>query len=132
MATLKATRALAGVPARTLHAGAIVETSRYTASATVSNGDVVQMVKVPAGARVVDLTYGCSVAGTVAIGDGLDTNRYRATASIAVSTVLSGVSAIAGLNYEYTADDTIDVHLAAKFATTVPVIDLHVTYVVDN
>ena len=53
MATFNSDRTQTTVPARFLHAGVIVETATYTGSATFSAGDVIEMVKLPSGARVI-------------------------------------------------------------------------------
>ena len=117
MATFTSNKAAAGVATRSLHAGPVVEVAVYTASASWSAGDVIQMVKVPAGAKVVDVTVTSNtlVASGAAgweIGDGIDTNRYAA-GSGAATILETGIDLHTGLNYEYSAEDTVDVRLTS-------------------
>ena len=133
MATLTGDKAAAAVATRSIETGVVVEQASYTTSATLSAGDAIQMVKVPAGARVVDVkTTTNSAAGiAIAVGDGLDENRYVVTASVSALSVLSGNANWS--NYEYTADDTIDItYDASMTATTTLTFNLQVMYTLDN
>lgn len=77
--------------------------------------DVVQMVKVCAGTRVVGCVLSCdalesNAAIVTAVGDGDDDDRFITGATIGRSSA-SGVANLnnhAGLIWQYTTDDTID------------------------
>ena len=133
MATLTGDKAAAAVATRSIETGVVVEQASYTTSATLSAGDAIQMVKVPSGARVVDVkTTTDSAAGiAVAVGDGLNENRYVVTASVSALSVLAANANWS--NYEYTADDTIDItYDASMTATTTITFNLQVMYTLDN
>lgn len=138
MATLSSDRIASNLPIREIHAGAFTEVAAYSGSAAFSAGDVVQMVNVPAGARVVDLKYQTnvlsdSVSAAFTIGDGLDPNRYVSAAGL--STIGGNLdNRLTAFGYEYTADDTVDVTIdaAGGDATSAPLIRVYVTMVVDN
>lgn len=140
MATYKSDRAQTGVQARFIESGTVTEYAEYTGSATLSAGDVIQMVKVQAGARVTRIAYVGNVldatTGTilVTVGDGLDVDRYDASVSLG-TTVLFGLDS-AGLftDYEYTADDTIDIKFAdvGSSPTAVPIVRMIVDFRYDK
>ena len=109
MATYTSDKAKSGVPARMIHAGVVAEVATYNTSGTLSSGDVIQMVKVQAGGRLVGYQLAQLDEGVeVQIGDGLDVDRYSLTASVGGTAVLDQIRPV-GMDYEYTADDTIDV-----------------------
>ncbi len=138
MATLKSSKIDNQSP-REVHAGVVTETAEYTGSASFSAGDVVQMVQVPKGAKVLEVTISGnqwtsgSADAAYIVGDGNDVDRYMTTASVS-SVVIARMGAVTGHNYEYTADDTVDVTINAQgsSATTAPIIRLSVTYAVDQ
>lgn len=81
--------------------------------------DVYQMIKVPNGARILSWTLGAddldsSTGITLSLGDGGSTARYVSASTIA-QTGAAPVNALlkTGYGYVYTADDTIDVLVAA-------------------
>lgn len=81
--------------------------------------DVYQMIKVPHGARILSWTLGAddldsSTGITLSLGDGGSTARYVSASTIA-QTGAAPVNALlkTGYGYVYTADDTIDVLVAA-------------------
>ena len=83
---------------------------------TLVQNDVVQMVKVPLGATMMDCILETGALGasvTAAVGDGDDTNRYIAAAdhSAAALTRRNQTDKV-GVPHTYTAQDTIDVLLA--------------------
>lgn len=104
MATLQSPKATSGRPAQGIHAGVNAIVADYSLTATLSAGDVIQAVKVPHGARVVDAWYNSSGIGTVALslGDGVDPDRYCTSANAADVTVQR---ATAGLGHQYTVSD---------------------------
>lgn len=117
MATYSSDKVSSLVPARVVHAGVTSEIAFYSASGTFSAGDVIQMVKVEPGAQVVDVrVYGNTLAtsggATLSVGDGGDSGRYIATATVG-ATVVGSLNKEGGVNYEYTVADTVDVLVAA-------------------
>lgn len=81
---------------------------------SVTASDVVQMVKVPLGAAIIDVKVSGdgagTITGTITVGDGNDPNRYiTATSASGAMAAQSINSAAGGVGYEYTATDTIDV-----------------------
>lgn len=108
MATYTSDKAKAGVATRFLHEGVYVEDARYSSSATLSSGDVIQMVKVPAGSRVVGGNVSTSEDVVISVGDGNDVDRYLASASGGTTTVALP-AAHQSTGYEYSANDTVDI-----------------------
>ena len=129
MATYKSDKASASAPARYLHAGDVTEFATYTTSAVASSGDVVQMVKVDPGARVVSLVVKSDDTLAYAVGDGIDPNRYFATASVAAGT---NNIAMVNLGYEYSAADTIDIAVGTGSALTAQTFQAIVTVAYDG
>lgn len=133
MATLTTTRTTSGTTsARFVHEGVYSDFVSYSFTANPSAGDVVQLFRVPRGARVLDLQVVCNRASEYGVGDGNDDNRFIATAAVAAATVAGGVMINAGLNYEYTADDTIDLTIASASATTDYTFKAQITLSVDG
>lgn len=119
MATFTATAAQSTVPAIYRVNGDITRVVEYVQAASLSAGDVVQMVRVPMGAMVHRVVAHWSVsagATTVDIGDGNDISAYAA------SLVISGPAVSAVMNYRgvgrsYSAEDTIDIVVKTVSAT---------------
>lgn len=116
MATKTANQASAGVQPKALRVGLVNVVATYSLDQSLSNGDVVQMLKVPVGARLVDgyLIYASSGQGSLIVGDGVDTDRY-----ITQTAISAGVTATVRFNgipapYSYSTDDTIDVMISAS------------------
>lgn len=103
----------------------------YTLTAALAGADIIQMVPVAAGERVVDLHLivedldtGGSPAIVLDVGDGDDVDRYVDGTTIGqaggIATYGSGVASDAAaiaINKLYTAADTIDVTVATGPAT---------------
>lgn len=128
MATFTADEAAATAPAKGegMSGNCKVVVAEYEITAALALNDVVQMVKVPAGAivsNVVLSTDDLDTNGTPAIvldvGDGGDTDRYidGSTVGQAGGTTDSSSLAIGGLGYTYTDEDTVDVLVQAAPAT---------------
>ena len=111
MATLTSNKTSAGVQPKVLRVGLVAETAVYSLNASLSTGDVLQMIKVPVNARVVDLFVQSIGTGTAAgsfiVGDGVDTDRYMSEVSVASTVVHRMNRAIDP--YTYSVDDTIDI-----------------------
>lgn len=120
---LVATKAGATVPAKRVETGDFTVTSTYTLTAALVVDDVIQMVKVPAGATVLDVTLtaddidtGGSPAIVLDVGDGADVDRFidGSTSGQAGGITRANTK---NLPYTYTADDTIDVLVQVAPAT---------------
>lgn len=118
-------------------------------SATLANGDVLQMCKIPAGARIVDLKLYVTDMDTngtptllLDVGDGDDVDRFidgtnigQAGGNTSIGNGISAANIFANPVFKtYTVEDTIDVLLATGPATaaTSGFIMLDVTYTFDN
>ena len=93
------------------------------AGQSISAGDVIQMIKVPANSSVVFVglrtTYAQSV---VTVGDGLSDARYigaqSTSAAHASCSFLSGAPQT-GAAYTYSTDDTIDIAISLTSITSI-------------
>lgn len=123
MATFTATGAQAAVQPKGLRVGLVAVRSIYSIAATISAGDVFQMIKVPANATPMFVQFGSTNATPSFIwevGDGVDTDRYYsvATYSAAQGFVLANVNKATVLPpYTYSTDDTIDIILSTITAS---------------
>lgn len=137
MATLTSAAAAATVQARTPVSGVTTKTASYTASAAVATADVIQMVKVPLGAIIVDVTLAVDDMDTgaallVTVGDGGDADRFITSSNIGQAGGVARLNAAAGLGYTYVAEDTIDVTIATGPAGGgTGTVRLAVTYTLD-
>ena len=98
--------------------------AEYELSAALALNDVIQMVKVPAGATVVDLILSAddldsdgSPAIVLDVGDGASADRYIDGSDIGQAGGVARLSEAGGHLYEYAADDTIDVLVQVAPAT---------------
>lgn len=112
MATRTSSKAAAGVQPRGLTVGTNTEIASYSVGAgtSLSAGDVIQMIKVPKGARVTYMALsGGSGDALIAAGDGVDTDRY--IAAVTMSSAQPGVRVLSGTGtpYTYSVDDTLDI-----------------------
>ena len=122
MATLQTSKVASTVQAR---GGTDITAvyATYELGAALALNDVIEMVKVPAGATILDiilhttdLDTGGSPTITLDVGDGADPDRFMDGLIIG----RTGGRAIvdqAGLLHKYTAEDTIDVLVQAGPAT---------------
>lgn len=83
---------------------------------TIAQNDIIQMLKVPIGAVVVDgalLTGAWGTSVTADVGDGNTEDLYISAADVsaASSTSFFESTGLAGVPYTYTVADTIDVKL---------------------
>lgn len=145
MATLTASAAQANVPAKYHIKGNITRVVDYSLGATgnpnLSTGDVLQMVRVPAGALILDLRlFVDKLSGgnyTFTIGDGLSASRYAGSISSGSTSALFTMASTgflpSGIGYSYSAEDTIDIVVGtATTATASGVVRLIVSYTLDN
>jgi hypothetical protein len=106
MATYTHPNATSSAAVKAVHAGLNSKTSEYSFSKTMSSGDIVNLLKLPIGAVVVDvITRFTQTTGNVAqvgVGDDSVTERYNASISA------SGVNrATAGIPFSYSWVGTI-------------------------
>lgn len=143
MATLTATAAQSTVPAKYSINGTITRIVDYSLGATgnpnLSTGDVIQMVRVPSGACVLDVWFMTDqLSGgnyTVTVGDGNTANRYFASLSTGSTSGINKMTLAgpAGIGYSYSAEDTIDITVSTvTTATASGVLRLAVSYTMDN
>lgn len=131
MATLTASAAQAAASAFYNVNGTVTRVVKYTIAASASAGDVVQMVKVPNGAVVAKVQVaidGHTGVLTVNVGDGNDASAYGASVVLSGSAVALTSIPARGLGRSYSAEDTIDITIAAVSA---PVAAGTLTLVVD-
>lgn len=106
-----------------------------TGGALVIN-DVIQMVKVPIGARILsfdfyctDLDAGATPAVTLSIGDATTVARFVTTSTVGqaggqIRFPSDTATTDAGIGYQYTVNDTIDVKVIAAPQTTATTITM--------
>lgn len=115
MAT-KAHAASAATP-RAVHAGVNAVTRVYSVSDTLSNGDIVNLCKVPAGALVVDVItrYTNATGNQIAFSVGDDGSAGRYNTSISAT----GTNrATVGIPYSQSIDQTIRVTVTSTTSST--------------
>jgi hypothetical protein len=129
--TYKSTQVTQGDVPRAVTPGVYNSYGHYTitGSLLVIN-DVIQMVKVPIGARVLsidlyttDLDSGATPAVTLAIGDGSTTARFITASTVGqaggyIRFPSDSATTAAGVGYQYTVNDTIDILVVAAPQTT--------------
>lgn len=118
MATFTATAAQAVAIAVYRENATISRTILFTPAAAASAGDVLQMVKVPAGAVVNHVAVAVSLSAgvvTANFGDGNDTSAYGAAVVLSGAGVNAASFAVPfrGIGRSYSAEDTIDIQVTA-------------------
>lgn len=111
MATFTASAAQSTAPAQYIINGTVSRVVKYTHPVALSVGDVIQMVRVPNGAVIESLGYGCSASAgaiTVNVGDGNDTSAYAASVVLS-ATQLNVITTFRGIGRSYSAEDTLDI-----------------------
>ena len=107
----------AGIQPKGLRVGLIATSAVYSfAAVSYTAGDVIQMIKVPANAAVVDLKISAStgLAGSVTVGDGVDADRYHSGYALGVSVAVASMNGVQYVPYFYSTDDTIDLTHSAS------------------
>lgn len=141
MATVTATRAGASYPLKdSINNGTVTVCSTYSITANPTAADILQMVPVPRGARIIDVTLSATDLDTngtptitMLVGDGGDNDRFITSSTIGQTGGVARLNAQTGFLYEYTADDTIDVTFGVASATFASgTIQLAVTYTTDS
>lgn len=140
--TFKSVEVTRGDVPRAVTPGVYSVYGRYTLnSAALVANDVIQMVAVPAGARVLDVTVclndldsGTSVG--VVVGDGSVTNRFITVTTQGVTGGVLRMNQVGttGAFFQYTVNDTIDIKVATAPETglTTSVVSLVALLAIDN
>lgn len=120
MATKTASKAAAGIQPKALTVGLVKVTCIYSLATSNSAGDVIQMVKVPKGAKVFDLTISGALTGvgSVNVGDGVSAARYITNFLNSAASVQQAINTNY-TPYTYSVDDTIDITVSAVSVGTV-------------
>jgi len=95
MANYSADAALQNAVPKALHAGEQCEFGKITSATALSVGDVFNMVKMPRGARIVDIVVQGAVVGTSAgfgVGDPGSTTRHGKVSLTATSSTVRPAS----------------------------------------
>lgn len=136
MATTTASAAQANSPALVNVNGSITRSIIHTIAASYSAGDVTQMMRIPQGATVNNVTFailGHSGVLTVNVGDGNDVSAYAASVVLSGSVVALTSMPARGFGRSYSAEDTIDIQIAAISAPVAAgTLTLNVTYTMQN
>lgn len=141
MATLTTSSVGATVPAKSHGLAGTVKAAyaSYSLSAALALNDVIQMVKVPKGAPVLDvelittdLDTGGSPAITLHVGYGGDADYFIASSTVGQGGGVARASAATAKPLAFTDEDTIDVTVAVAPATgaTTGTVSLVAYYVV--
>lgn len=86
----------------------------YAITAALVLNDVIQMFNVPVGATILDVTLGSDDMDTstgilLDVGDGNSVARFISASTVGQASGVARLGVAAGLNYTYTAADTIDI-----------------------
>ena len=135
--TFQTTDVANGEPARA-GIGVTSVTKTYAVLAALVINDVIQMIKVPAGAVILDMILEADdlddgTAIVLDVGDGSDTGRFIDGSTIAQAGGMGRMDQAGGVGYEYSAEDTIDVLVETAPTTgTTGNITLSVIYTLDK
>ena len=138
MATLTATAAQSTVPAKFAINRDITRVVSYTCNPALSAGDVIQMMRVPAGAQILNLRFWTDLFGggnatITGVGDGVSANRFMGSASTSNSLAAALLLTPQSIGYSYSVEDTIDITIGTvTSASAVGVLWLSVLYTNDN
>lgn len=115
---------------------AVWKISTYSVTAALSANDVLQMIKIPSGATIIDgySRFIGAPAFAWTVGDGDNAARFSAakTASASAATGTTSPFSRSPLPYTYSSDDTIDIKTTVVTGTTNAKFTLAVCYVVDG
>jgi hypothetical protein len=121
MATYTTKQTASTKDAKRVHAGVNAVSVIYSLTASISAGDILQLVKVPEGAVIDDIYIKADLTGSAfaaVLGDGGDSDRFMAAFTLSAQGV---VRASIGIPYSYSvsAYDTIDLVFSGVTSTTV-------------
>ena len=112
MATLTSPDCSAGAQPGGLRVGVVSKVATYSINASLSLGDVIQMIKVPKNSTVTrcDVRWNGRGVGSISVGDGVSTNRYITDTAASAGIAWLGITSnTAFVPYTYSTDDTIDI-----------------------
>lgn len=126
MATLQSDQVANNKPPRLEHAGGTWVLARYTSTASLSAGDVIQMIPIQHGMTIIDWilwTDTTDGSATFGIGDGSSTARFGSATASTVATALRATGT--GLPYKVSVSDdallrydTLDLYINAVASST--------------
>lgn len=123
MATRQSTRiATAGTQPKGLRVGLVGVTGTYSVAAatSLSAGDIIQMVKVPAGGQLVYMhLFGGSGDALVTVGDTVSTARYLSAVTMGSNSALIRTINTYSAPYVYSVDSTIDITVTGVSVGTI-------------
>lgn len=129
MATLTAAAVASTVQPKETHQHVIAVHSTYELTAALAGADVIQMVKVPKGAQILEIQLATDDLDTGAalvldVGDGGDPDRFidgstigQTGGSARLGSGVAAATAAGSFGYTYTTEDTIDVTVATAPGT---------------
>jgi hypothetical protein len=128
-----------GVPARTSQKGKSLVTvsGEYTTLTKLIAADVIHMVRIPAGATLLDLIFDCAVmdasaALTLSVGYTGALQAFINTSTVGQAGGLERISVVGGTQKAFTAADTIQVSVeTGPTDTTLAKMKLTVLYTMD-
>lgn len=141
MATLRSVQASTTAPRKAVHAGMNSESVIYSLAAALSVGDQLQLIKIPSGAVIQDVSINWQISGsiTASVGDTSSTARFAVSMSATLGCVVGGVTyntvwrASSGVPYSYSADDILCIYPTTVTTGTVSGwVGVTVTYCMDN
>jgi hypothetical protein len=124
-----------------LHHGMVTVVRHHTWAATASVGDVLQMVKVPDGATILDMVVYSTGGDHADIGDGVSVIRFfDSSSALTTQHFLRGTEGVdAGLFHRYDISDaaephyeTIDLTILVADSSVGDVTTMAVTYTCDQ
>ena len=123
-----------GVQARA-NSGETCVSGTYELLAALVVSDVIQMVKIPKGAKILEVILSTDDLDTstglvLDVGDGSVTDRFIDGSTIGQTGGVDRLNEVGGHLYEYTAEDTIDVivQTAPTTGATSGTVNVSVTY----
>ena len=136
MATKTATAAQSTSPPFLNVNGTVTRNVQYSlGGVTLSAGDVIQMVRVPAGAVINDMTIAISSSvqsyTITSIGDDGDADRYFTSQSLVLVQAVR-MSVGTGFGYSYSAEDTIDITIGTVTSGTAANADIRMILTYTN
>lgn len=121
MATYTASAAQSTAQAKVLRVGLTNVKSVFSFDGISSSvATTVNMVKVPAGAKVTFMEYFPNVTGeyTLEVGDSVNAQRYRSVATTSAAVGLQRPVSLAMTSYQYSADDVIQMKISLASVLT--------------
>ena len=126
MATIAAAAPTAGQPASARSPyilEKVVDFSVIAAAVTIGTTDTVQVLKLPASTHVSGAGYeiltaeSTNTSAQVELGDGVDPNRWVASAVVSSTGVSASVATTSALGHTYASADTIDLLISVDDPT---------------